>query len=306
MIVIVRNFGQLGNRLLLSAHLIAAAREYGVTLLNPSFAEYARYFPSTARDLWCRYPSLPSSKHAPSASRRNATYKAVYLSGKSLWYAKKIGCSVPMIRLGKDEACDLRSEEFRRLAQSSIPLLVSGWEFRSKTLLEKHAEAVRTHYQILPEHRSRVSALMRRVRQQADVVIGVHIRHGDYAKYENGKYFYTLQQYVAVMRRIRDQLDGYDVAFLTCGNARFERRDFDELNVHFGTGHLVEDMYSFAETDLLIGPPSTFTGWASFFGRVPVQFMNTAEEQFELPTFSARSHREKLPETGDAEVQRLC
>ena len=52
-IVIVRNFGQLGNRLLLSAHLIAAAREYGVTLVNPSFAEYAQYFPSTASD-WPR------------------------------------------------------------------------------------------------------------------------------------------------------------------------------------------------------------------------------------------------------------
>ncbi|MGB7324862.1 MAG: hypothetical protein WBD31_08310, partial [Rubripirellula sp.] len=41
MIVIARNFGQLGNRLLLSANLIAAAREHGVQLLNPSFAGYA-------------------------------------------------------------------------------------------------------------------------------------------------------------------------------------------------------------------------------------------------------------------------
>jgi hypothetical protein len=37
-----------------------------------------------------------------------------------------------------------------------------------------------------------------------------------------------------------------------------------------GTGHLVEDLYSFTHCDYLIGPPSTFTSWASFYGRVPL------------------------------------
>ncbi len=61
MIVIARSFGQLGNRLFLYGHFIAAAAEYGVTLANPCFAEYAHLFPSTANDLWCRYPVEPIS-----------------------------------------------------------------------------------------------------------------------------------------------------------------------------------------------------------------------------------------------------
>jgi hypothetical protein len=294
-IVIVRNFGQLGNRLWLAAHLIAAAREYGVTLVNPSFAEYAKYFRSTATDLWCRYPltdspELSTSK-TPSDVLRRATYKSIYLSGKALWYSRRIGVPVSMIRLGNEESCDLGSEEFKRWAQTSTALLVSGWQFRSETLLEKHSRAIREHFEILPEHRSRVTTLIQSVRQDADYVIGVHIRHGDYARFENGRYFFTIPQYVAAMRRVQQQLGDRKVAFLVCGNAKLDRRDFGELNVHFSTGHLIEDMYAFAETDLLIGPPSTYTGWASFFGQTPLRVMETAEQSFDPTSIIASRDR---------------
>ena len=289
-IVITRNFGQLGNRLLLSAHLISAAREYGVTLVNPSFAEYARYFPTTADDLWCRYPSVSSSSdrssNSPSSLRRNATYKAIYLTARLMWHLRMTRFPVNIIRLGKQDSFDLASTEFERLAKSRIPLLVSGWEIRSETLLEKHSDAVRDHFQILPKHRANVDELIRVIRQRADVLIGVHIRHGDYARFENGRYFYSIQQYVAAMRRIEDQLRGHSIAFLVCGNTQFDRRDFRGLDVHFGTGHLIEDMYSFAEADLLVGPPSTFTLWASFYGQTPLQFMETSEQAFDLSTIS--------------------
>ena len=292
MIIIARNFGQLGNRLLLSAHLIAAAREYGVPLLNPSFAEYAEYFPATAGDLWCRYPARQNHERrsTPSDRVRRATYKAIYLSGKAMWYAQRAGVPGPMLRLGKEESCDLENEDFKRRAQSSVPLLVSGWKFRSKRLLQKHRHAVREHFEILPQHRLNVTRLVEQTRQQADFVVGVHIRHGDYAKFENGKYFYSIEQYVAAMHRVEQQL-GRKVAFLVCGNVKLNRQDFTGLDVHFGTGHLIEDMYAFAETDLLIGPPSTFTGWASFYGEVPLHFLETAEQTFELSELSASAER---------------
>ena len=36
------------------------------------------------------------------------------------------------------------------------------------------------------------------------------------------------------------------------------------------SGVAVEDLYALAGCDLLIGPPSTFTQWASFYGKVPL------------------------------------
>lgn len=65
MIVVGHRFGQLGNRLILSAHLMAAAREYGVGLSNLAFAEYAHLFQGTASDLWCRFPCRAISSKQP-------------------------------------------------------------------------------------------------------------------------------------------------------------------------------------------------------------------------------------------------
>ncbi|WP_146598936.1 hypothetical protein [Novipirellula aureliae] len=60
MIVLTQKYGQLGNRLRLISHLIAAAEENQATLYCPAFSDYADLFPATAKDLWCRYPELPS------------------------------------------------------------------------------------------------------------------------------------------------------------------------------------------------------------------------------------------------------
>lgn len=45
---------------------------------------------------------------------------------------------------------------------------------------------------------------------------------------------------------------------------------FAGFQATFGSGDTVEDLYALAECDYLIGPPSTFTVWASFYGNVPL------------------------------------
>ena len=169
--------------------------------------------------------------------------------------------------------------------------MVSGWGFRSRPLVEKHLDAIRQHFEIIPTHRQQVDQLIGDLRDQADVLIGVHIRHGDYARWEGGKYYYPVAKYVDVMRQIRQRLSGRRHAFLVCGNTDLRRDDFGDLNVRFGTGHLIEDMYSFAETDFLVGPPSTYTKWASLYGDVPLEFIEGANHDPRLENLPAGSSR---------------
>lgn len=270
MIVVTRNYGQLGNRLLLQAHLAAAAREYGVTLYNPAFAEYAHLFRSTESDLWCRFPRCESPRRSsPTPLGRRATYLSVYLGARLLSHLRLTRFPFSVMRLRRGEACDLAGEAFAGRVRSGRPVLVSGWLFRSESLLKKHADAVRDHFELVPEHRRAVEESIAAARRQADIVVGVHIRHGDYAQWQGGRYFFSTEQYARAMRSIAAQLPGRNVAFLVCGNGQLRRSDFGGLDVHFGPGHQVQDMYAFAETDLLVGPPSTFTTWAAFYGSVP-------------------------------------
>ena len=293
MIVIARGYGQLGNRLFLYAHTIAAACEYNTQVANPCFAEYAHLFSATANDLWCRYPIVVEAPAAeatvtvetqptPSLRMRKFVGKATYLNARLLSWSPLSRHLVNVIRLRGDETCDLGSEHFAQLAQQDRLLLAQGWLFRSNRLVEKHAAAIRQHFEILPEHRRNVDQAIKRMRSTADVLVGVHIRHGDYATFMNGRYFYSVQQYAAAMQRIVDALPNKRVAFLVCSNAKIASDDFEGLQVHFGPGHIVEDMYCFAEADFLIGPPSTYTGWASFYGDVPLCSLESADQAIDV------------------------
>ena len=282
MIIIARSYGQLGNRLFLYAHMIAAARAHGVALANPCFADYAHLFPATADDLWCRYPRVTPAGATPSLRKRRAVAKSIYALGRCLDALPINRGPLATIRLRGDDSCDLASDSFASLANNSRHLLTLGWLFRSESLLAQHADAVRDHFHISSQHNDHVRQAISTLRQRADFVVGVHIRHGDYATFMGGKYFFTTQQYAAAMHSIAEQLPNQRVAFLVCSNSPLDRHDFGELDVQFGPGHIIEDMYCFAETDLLIGPPSTYTGWASFFGKVPLVAMQQADTPIDL------------------------
>lgn len=278
MIIIARNYGQLGNRLFLYGHFIAAAEEYGIELANPSFAEYAHLFPATASNLWCRYPYLRTGCSTPRTWQRVALSKAIYTGTRALSLTRLNQYPFRVIRIRGEETCDLGGNEFADAARGKRHILASGWLFRSEHLFQKHASVVRQHFALPETNRNSVDRLLGGLRKDSDVIIGIHIRHGDYASFMNGRYFYSLQQYADVMRRIVSQLTGQRIKFLVCSNAVWEPGIFEGLDIMQGTGHITEDMYALAETDLIIGPPSTYTGWASFYGGKPVTFLETADE----------------------------
>ena len=273
MIINALRYGQLGNRLLVYAHLIAAAREYGVTLLNPAMCEYAHLFPAIADDVWCRYPPAGAVLKRPSLLTRVCLTQTISRITKLLWAVglKRYPCGV--LRIRYPEQCDLMDATFARLARAKPPLLVSGWEFRSDLLLQKHADQVRTHLQIDSCRRAAIHRLLTTSRESSDVVVGVHIRQGDYAEWEAGRYYYSTHDYYQTMRNIVEQLPGRRVSFLVCSDSHPEPTEFSDLQVHWGSGHIVEDLYGLAETDLVVGPPSTYSGWAAFYGQKPLAIL---------------------------------
>jgi hypothetical protein len=70
-----------------------------------------------------------------------------------------------------------------------------------------------------------------------------------------------------------------------CSNQKQDPTVFSSL-AHFDPdGHLVVDMYSLAACDYIVGPPSTFSQWASFYGSVPLCIVRDAEHRLSLNDF---------------------
>ena len=289
MIIATRQYGQLGNRLRLYAHVMAAAIEYDVTLYFPYLGEYAVYCPTVRNDRWCRYPTKVGhncfdSKEIQPFTRseqfsRWLLCKQVYLFARTLSHLRCTCFPAHVIRLKDGRYCDLHTSEIRKKAQSTRPLLVAGFGFSSDELLNKHAQRIREHFQIHPVHQKNVDLTMKPLRQSGTKIIGVHIRHGDYRTWQGGRYYYPVEEYAASMKELADRNHNSGTRFLVCGNAKVSALDFPGLDVSFSTGHLIEDLYSLPKTDLIIGPPSTFSGWAAFMGDVALLRMLRVENR---------------------------
>lgn len=65
--------------------------------------------------------------------------------------------------------------------------------------------------------------------------------------------------------------EGKNCAFLVCSNETIDAANYPaELKIHTGERHFITDLYCLAACDGIIGPPSTFSIWASFYGKIPL------------------------------------
>ncbi len=281
MLVVAGKPGQLGNMLILSSHLIAAAIENGVTVANLAFDDYAQYFEGTHQDPWCRFPPTPS-RWRPSESARRIRYRAAHAAVRVLG---RLGGGVGPIRAvvmtDWTTVYPLDDPGFRELARSTSLLLMRGWLFRDPAAVNRHATAIRAYFQPRARHRAVVASALQRARADGDVLIGVHIRHGYLQSASHRQHWYPREQYPVFMDRVQRLFPGRRVKFLICSDVFQEPTLFARHAVTFGPNHVVEDMYSFAGCDYLVGPPSTYTMWASFHGKVPLYAVHNSEH---IPT----------------------
>ncbi|NJR40484.1 MAG: hypothetical protein HC781_18685 [Leptolyngbyaceae cyanobacterium CSU_1_4] len=280
MIIISSKFGQLANRLFLFAHFIAFAIEHNLTIINPAFEEYAQFFEPTCNDLLCRYPLAPSKfpiHHSIQRQMRRTVYELVRALGFGVNKAQLSNPIFGVLRLPENQECNLSSPEFLSLATQKKVVLIKGWMFRDKRNFVKHADKIREYFTPIEVHRSPVHSLILAVRQTCQILVGVHIRQGDYAEFMEGQYFYTVAQYIQVMEKVEALFPNQKVGFLICSNVRQNKEDFLSFNVSFATHHLVEDLYSLARCDYIIGTVSTYTLWASFYGKVPLYMIQDPE-----------------------------
>ena len=274
MLIIVHKIGHLANRLFLFAHFIAFAEEHGVKVMNPAFDEYSGYFLSTVKDPLCRYPPrtpLVSNRRIP-----RITYGAIQRLVRLWQRAHMKSKHMEVISIGLNGNCNMADPMFVELGKRRRILLIRGWNFRNHDVFNKHADTIRNYFLPLDTYQDNVAVRINRAREESDILVGVHIRQGDYATFRNGMYFYDTSQYSKVMREVKGLFSGKKVGFLVCSNAEQDPTEFSQLKVIRGTNHIIEDLYALARCDLIMGPPSTYSMWASFYGQVPLYVMEKA------------------------------
>ena len=279
---------QLANRLFVFAALIGCAEDLHATVVNLGFAEYADLFPATASDALCRYPMHRTPRLARPGVRlamRRVAHRLVRVS-QVAWLRGLSGRAIRIVTSGyvtthnrpREERdrleCDLNEPALRAQIRATPVTVFAGPLIRDGSATWRHRDAIRSFFRPTNECAQRVDELIAALRASADLVIGVHVRQGDYAEFEDGRYLYSVEQYAQVMTRLVSLHSERRVGFVVCSNEDLSLDAFGALPVTFGLGRIDDDLHTLARCDLLVGPPSTFTAWASFMGDVPLAFVN--------------------------------
>jgi hypothetical protein len=278
-LVIADHCGRLGNRLWTFANALAWGMENGCSVLAPGFAEYAAHFPELARH------SRTPGWLAPGCLGRRLAATTPASAWKLLFRLNLRLRAWPYLAVPDGEALDLDSAG-RPASMRSAPLVfLTGLYSLASVSLRKHSESVRSLFRPTDALRRQAEAVVGAARHTSDVVVGIHVRQGDYRIYCGGVMFYTSEEYADQMRRLQSLWPGRAVAFVVCSDEPQPPEAFAGLDVHWGPGTPVADLHSLALCDDIVGPSSTFSRWASFWGEKPLWRMDwKAEERYHAAT----------------------
>ena len=165
-----------------------------------------------------------------------------------------------------------------------------GWYTMDDTRYLNHTKK-KLQYIFRPreEIMQKAQAMIEDIRKEVDIIVGVHIRHGDYKTFYNGRYYYTLEEFHQFMLRIQNLYSDQRVAFFISSNENFDVSIFEGCKCfRFGkepSGDIL-DLYTLSLCNRIPRPWSTYSRWASFIGEVPLCFIEQKDQQFTDDSFS--------------------
>lgn len=248
--IFVHDRGRMANNMLQYAHVYAWGREHGRPTMSMRFAYKYPYFHICGT----RHHNFPT-----------------YVFAK---YAAKWGL-IPTVRFDEDGA-DYSREEQLMLTKRMI--VVAGWSARWYDLFLKYKPDILRLFAFKPEVEQRVAHLLG---TQQTLRLGLHIRRGDYKTFYDGRFYYSDEQYVGVVRRILALYPGQSVTVYICGNDPQLQRDYyrsqlPTCHLVFPDGNPGEDLCLLSHCDLLVGAPSTFTLVAAMYRDTPLYWIEDA------------------------------
>ena len=253
MVVVNCRAGQRSNRLVVIAHAMAAAIVRGERLRLTTFDEFTR-------DYACKTP--PGLKVSIKKSR--------------FWEWVRLAERFATIFVG-----------FKRVSIPHVLTLASNWNYRDANALNKCEDDIRVFFK--PLHVEQAENILKELKGAGEVLVGVHVRRTDYKTFLWGRYFYEDDVYCREMRNAQSLLaEKGNVRFVVFSDERLDESHFSGMPCLFVHGSAVEDQWMMSQCDYLMGPPSTFSAWASFMGRVPLARMWDKDYELKPEDFAYR------------------
>lgn len=253
MVILINGYGNHSNRLFQALNLEAFCLEYGIRFYNPSFHDMA-----------------------PLYHIKRYFFDVCVCAIIRILKRFKI-CTIHILEKNKNDM-----EANYTVLKGQKIIFVEGWDFTCHNLIKKHHAVLKNKYSFktdiiakyintVPNNYNDVMMKMKNYQ----TVIGVHIRRGDYSGHEGGKYFYSDEVYQSIIG-VTEKLFIQAPLFILFSNECITLPSPQNTIISQSPWYIEQHIMS--RCNYLLGPPSTFTLWASFIGEVLLYFIYTKND----------------------------
>lgn len=152
--------------------------------------------------------------------------------------------------------------------------------------LEENIESIKQLFIPSEEIVAEVNTFMSQLRESYHLIIGIHIRRGDYKTHKHGRFYYSIAEYNRIIQQFKSTFRDKSVLFFISSDENINLQEFTDCScIKMENGSAVKDLYALSHCDYIVGPPSSFSGWASFMGNKPIFFIKDPLQKILLSDF---------------------
>jgi hypothetical protein len=261
-VIINQNYGQLGNRLFLYAHMLAYGMENNRKVFYPGFFDRLESFP--------KLKSLSIKNQILGDDLNKSLENLLFLFFRRFFHHR----SKPMrffeyvtrrsFHMRLDPLQDFFYPEFD--ASYKVPCglcFFEGWAFRMHKAFRRHSPTIRSLFQFDETIQKMAQQFLEKF--QGGLTVGIHVRRGDYAS-AAPQWVYPDEYWIDAINRIKSTSTA-NLTFIVVSDDRNLKIDLD--SVYRFAGSDILDLAVLSKCDFVMGPPSTFNRWAAFVGEKP-------------------------------------
>jgi hypothetical protein len=151
---------------------------------------------------------------------------------------------------------------------------LEGEGFREKKSVTHFKEKIKLIFSPNAKYKRIIDEISGLLKKEDCLLIGVHMRKGDYSNWLNGKYYFSDDIYKNALNQVREIFFNKKVKFLLCSDEKINKNKFVDFNVYISNQEAIVDLFLLSNCNYIIGPPSTFSLWAGYIGNVPIYHIN--------------------------------
>lgn len=255
MVILIKSSGNHSNRLFQTLHFEAFCKEHNIEYINPSFANMHRYYENPCKLSKTLIDFLLKSKIVVKISKKlNLLQNTISFDGKAL-----------------EQKANENIKQLSHSMKQNKRHYVDGFRFRVPELTAKYQDFFIQKYALKEEYWKDNPLLQAMIneRSKSNVIVGVHIRRGDYITWQDGRCYFDDGVYHSYMENVRNEIKkklNKKCTFFIFSNEKINFQENCSQYISINNEWYI-DQFLLSKCDYIIGPQSTFSLWASYMGK---------------------------------------